>query len=894
MKRLFTLCVGALLVMGANAQVRKSWDFTQWSTETLGHLAADVAAGGGWTEEKAGESYQCGARTKNVDKGTPLTCDNGWEIPETKGLMFACGSAKHIVIAYNKKTAAQTTSGFAGSSFLWENGKNADDIIIIPKVRPGAEIKVVVESHSSSQERGWTVTKAVGMSGIASSATLIDGTETTLAPNTTTQVWKVAENAENPTDSVNVYLKTVTGGAHIYSIEVDGGDAPIVKEKPKYAFLYDSSAEGYDLDGDLVRQFISNNGDFTDFDIKDFTATGSADVTTASLKKNYDAVILSNSIAADNAFVPALKEIIAYVPVINLNANLYDKWGYGNAVATETNMITVPAEAKSSNLYTDIDTEADIELLAAGTITGWTPGASTYFASDSILGRAGDVNAIHLHNLHNRNAYYLVPMANGSMISENGAQIINNALTIATETKQDSANAIMPSIIITYKDKATDVTLSSRTADEIYYTLDGTEPSKTNGTLYTGVITLTDSVEVKAIAYADGFYPSLIADSKGKVAIKAQAKTPVIDVNYEDGKSTITLTNGEDDVDIYFNFVGNEKSTESQKYSEPIVLTKHATITAFALGDTKVQSVKATKDIRVDKEVVRLDTLVHMDSNKDQYGTGDLIAKYAYYSGAVYDTLYVKDEMNNNIPNAAGTGDSIIVTLNHRIEADSLSYKDFENGWAIGSYGQRINSQSATKAGRTIGDGTYGPATAKDFGFTDGAMSFLVTNNSYDPASAWIQTTAPVQAPFDVVVYMTGQASASYKEAVLVSVSTDNINWTVVGDTLSTYAYKNIDRQSVSYEGTDQVYVKVASANVDATSKQKTMIFDIFVLGTGENSEAYLTGINDVNNTANSEVISTKIYSVNGMLTNKAQRGINIVKKTYANGATKTFKVMVK
>ena len=48
---------------------------------------------------------------------------------------------------------------------------------------------------------------------------------------------------------------------------------------------------------------------------------------------------------------------------------------------------------------------------------------------------------------------------------------------------------------------------------QIYYTLDGTAPSPTNGTLYTSPLTITGETNVRAIAYAPGYLPSSIAAS---------------------------------------------------------------------------------------------------------------------------------------------------------------------------------------------------------------------------------------------------------------------------------------------------------------------------------------------------------------------------------------------
>lgn len=58
-------------------------------------------------------------------------------------------------------------------------------------------------------------------------------------------------------------------------------------------------------------------------------------------------------------------------------------------------------------------------------------------------------------------------------------------------------------------------------------------------------------------------------------------------------------------------------------------------------------------------------------------------------------------------------------------------------------------------------------------------------------------------------------------------------------------------------------------------------------------ADTELTGVETINESA-TEVVSTEIYSVNGAKLNDLQKGINIVKTTYADGSIKTKKVVVR
>ena len=59
------------------------------------------------------------------------------------------------------------------------------------------------------------------------------------------------------------------------------------------------------------------------------------------------------------------------------------------------------------------------------------------------------------------------------------------------------------------------VTVSCATPGvNIYYTVDNTEPSATNGTLYTGTIAVNSSATVKVIAIKDGMINSDVVSAK--------------------------------------------------------------------------------------------------------------------------------------------------------------------------------------------------------------------------------------------------------------------------------------------------------------------------------------------------------------------------------------------
>ena len=74
-------------------------------------------------------------------------------------------------------------------------------------------------------------------------------------------------------------------------------------------------------------------------------------------------------------------------------------------------------------------------------------------------------------------------------------------------------------------------------------------------------------------------------------------------------------------------------------------------------------------------------------------------------------------------------------------------------------------------------------------------------------------------------------------------------------------------------------------------------IYNILIKNQGEKSNDYIAnGIENIENGNEeaSEVVRTIIYSINGTKAANMSKGINIVKKVYANGSVKTTKVIVK
>jgi len=230
--------------------------------------------------------------------------------------------------------------------------------------------------------------------------------------------------------------------------------------------------------------------------------------------------------------------------------------------------------------------------------------------------------------------------------------------------------------------------------------------------------------------------------------------------------------------------------------------------------------------------------------------------------------------------------------------ANKLTLWNPGKGWEFKSYGQGAlweNNGPVADVDNSNDAKRYRGETALDFGASSYNIQF---GNPYksdgvhgDPYSCSIESTEAFQGPFDVVTFVGNGSSNNLPRAdIYVSTDTTDVNnWTKVDSVTFSKNYRYIKKSVIGYEGTEKVFVKLQA---DFSS---VMVFDIIIMNNGEKSQG-VNGIEEITDSkeACGEIVRTEIYSINGVKTSRAAKGINIVKEVYANGTVKTRKVMVK
>ena len=886
MKKIFTLTMLLVLAMTVNAQettYRKSWDFTKWSPTTVANLLSEATkgvSGGAWSdiEKSSGTAPtelskdNCFWEVKhqgNATEGATLMA-NGEVIPELEGLLYTNTADRSLAIAVNYQVANASDAAFGpynGASYLWL-GSKTKNYFVIPHVAPGTTIKMGVESHKMSDARGVELYVGWGNSGTKLNGP--DGNPVAVPTSYQDQEWLVPADVEaaNEDGTVDITIRN-TNGCHLYYITVGEGDAPVTEEAKKVAF-------------------IGTNDDFalTMFDASVIDAqTVEGFPSLSELQENYDALVVGTTATAEQ--LAAVKNIIAFFPVVNTNPALYETLGLGSAAEAADPVLTITDTGNS--IFEGLD-----EAIETAGISALTLG--DYFAQDNVLAKAGDAVAIHSHNA-GRNAYYFIPVDEAT---EALYTLLSNAIVAASKTKRAVAAVSTPTISFTQADGVSTVTIAAANSDAIYYTLDGTEPT-INSTLYTEKFDVTSDVTVKAFAIGDGYTDSQVASKEVKIA--TQIAAPTITIAREQGKSTITIS-GADGAKLYYNFDGSKTAALSSAYSAPIEITEPTTIYALATADGSLPSEVVSQFIGVDgvdATNIRMDVIAHFDANQDDWfinnaevlpdATGSASAYYFwgksawnYYSTEVDHEETVKDSQGN---------DSTVIVY----KADPAALKVVnplnDNGWVLKSQGQVLTGELQLAPLGGVGNGEAGryfdeAADAMPAGINNAITKGVITfgaKTSGEPYTGRIESTVKYAGPFDVVVFC-GNGNGSGKGEMEIQTSTDGETWTTLQALNLADMQRYIKRTKASYEATDEVYVRVAQMG----GGSKAQVYDIYLLNNGEQSKQYSEQTVGISNATVAPAVKVAaIYSINGARQQSLKKGLNIVVE---NGVAR--KVLVK
>lgn len=149
----------------------------------------------------------------------------------------------------------------------------------------------------------------------------------------------------------------------------------------------------------------------------------------------------------------------------------------------------------------------------------------------------------------------------------------------------------------------TTFTISSANSNNIYYTTDGTTPSNTNGTLYSGAIAINSDMTVKAIGY-DGETASEVATINYMLNAPEVPTFSVAAGGVTEG-TLLTLTVGDGGTKVVYTTDGTDPTVSSDEYTSAIAINNPTTIKAASVdgGNNLSAIVTNAYTIVVTKEI---------------------------------------------------------------------------------------------------------------------------------------------------------------------------------------------------------------------------------------------------------------------------------------------------
>lgn len=864
MKKFLTLALLAVSLLTANAESRK-WDFTKWSAATIANLNKGASANFssdaealnpacGWSDIEKANGTQSAAKGGKVfwevkaqgNAAGAVLCADGQPIQEFDGLLYANTTARSLAICLDNG------SGYEGPSYVWTGSKNKN-YFVIPNVAPGAKITLGVESHKTSEARGYELYIVQKGKYTTRGTKLLDedGKAIPAPKEYTEQTWVVPEEGltdtpnEDGTFDVLIYN---TNGCHCYFINVDEGDN--MGEARKVAWLH---AGGAALDY-MLRP--TDGFEYTDYD-------ATSDNIDEETLRSYEAVVLGTDLTTEVPAYATLEKNIAFVPMVNLNSKLF---GYTPAENGETVATVTDPEA-------DYWTNVTLDEGAFDFVSNTAVTLPERFADDEVLAKQGEAVLSHRHdNGAGKNSYFLLPSDETVLAGySEWPVLVGNYINEAAQTKRDVTNAAAPAIALSYADQQTTATITCATGgSKIYYKVGDGEYQ-----LYTEPLVYNEETTLTAYAVSEGFLQS--EETTKTVDIQSQAAAPEVVVDMEDGKSVITINNKEEGATVYYSFSGQTKAANAATYSAPVEVTEPGEVSAFAVVDGKLQSELATVSVGVKGVPEVTDTISHFTANEADWftnavvtdgegnsstlaeaitaGTASGAAKAVYYFGKT-SWNYYSDE-----PDHTEIGEDGSETIIYKPSTTSLRTvsSTTDTDWVIKSNGQVITGETNVAAGAGVYTGTAGyfadEAVDEIGGVPSKGKVDFGGKSSGDPYTMRIESTKKFEGTFDVVTYLSNGGTSDL--GIEVQKSVDGENWESVGNLNYSTTQRLFKKTRLHLNEATPVFIRVAQVS----GGSKGQLYDIYIIKT----DGISTSIDSV---ASAEAKAAKVqkYSKNGQI----------------------------
>lgn len=237
-----------------------------------------------------------------------------------------------------------------------------------------------------------------------------------------------------------------------------------------------------------------------------------------------------------------------------------------SAAITITGSVATPTFAPSPGVYYD-PVSVMLSSATSGATILWKTGGSDPGEFDG-------------------NVYYDTPIAVSTdttvrAIAKNGSTISDVSGGLYRITGHVASPVLNPATGTYHADQAVSMSVSTSGAD-VYYTLDGTEPSLTNGYLYTAPVSVTATTTIKAIGVlADWETSSAVTEI---YTLQAADPAASVDTGTYNQAQSVTLTTMPPDASIYYSLDGTTPSAAAGTlYSAAVPIDRTRTLKAVAV-----------------------------------------------------------------------------------------------------------------------------------------------------------------------------------------------------------------------------------------------------------------------------------------------------------------------
>ncbi|MBI3415408.1 MAG: chitobiase/beta-hexosaminidase C-terminal domain-containing protein [Verrucomicrobia bacterium] len=224
-----------------------------------------------------------------------------------------------------------------------------------------------------------------------------------------------------------------------------------------------------------------------------------------------------------------------------------------------------------------------------------TPGAQLYWTIDDTLPSPANGTLYNGPFRLGTNGTLLVKAFKSGFLESEVASAVFD-LTVATPVLVPLGSVANNPVTVTLT--------SATTGAELYWTIDGTEPTPTNGTLYTEPFVLAASGNFKVKGYRRGFQPSATVSAEFDFAVTAPKISPSGGASIN--SVTVELSSTTSGAELRYTLDGSAPSTMSALYAGPFKLTTNAVVTAvgFRAGFANSPAVSTSYIVQVDTPVM--------------------------------------------------------------------------------------------------------------------------------------------------------------------------------------------------------------------------------------------------------------------------------------------------